>query len=165
MLRGSPAPMPGALFALRVLVITPKLVELDTTAPGFAQLIVLKRLKTSSRSCSDVPPLNLVVLNTDTSTLLNPGPYSAFRSRLPKVPGAGVANAAGLNHCSDNGTAVGCTTAAYGSPTRFGRSERTPVPLASVPVVMLNGRPLWKVAIVFSCQPSPMRPPPKVGRL
>jgi len=73
-LRGSPAPMPGALLALRVLVMTPKLVEAATDDPGFAQLIVLNRLNTSSRSCTDAPPLNFVVLNTDRSTLLNPGP-------------------------------------------------------------------------------------------
>ena len=66
--------MPGALFALRVFVMMPKLVELDTFAPGFAQLIVLNRLKISQRSCTDAPPCNLVVLNTDTSTLLKPGP-------------------------------------------------------------------------------------------
>src|SRR5204863_8735303 len=76
-LNGSPAPMPGALFALRVLVMMPKLVELDRFVPGLAQLIVLNRLKTSRRSCTDAPPCSLVVLNTDTSTVLKPGPYSA----------------------------------------------------------------------------------------
>src|SRR5467141_613902 len=90
-LRGSPAPMPGALFALRVLVITPKLVELDSDAPGFAQLIVLNTLKISQRSCTDAPPLSFVVLKTDRSTL--------FR-------------------CNLVGVVVGCTMPAYGSPTR-----------------------------------------------
>jgi len=80
---------------------------------------------------------------------------------LPKVPAAGCANAAGLNHCSESGVVVGWTTPAYGSPTRFGRSERTPVPLASVPVVIVNGDPLVNVAIVFSCQPLPNRPLPR----
>src|SRR5438105_6395955 len=157
--------MPGALFALRVFVITPKLVELERFAPGFAQLIVLNRLKISHRSCSDAPPLNFVVLKSDTSTLLKPGPYSALRARLPKVPAAGATNAAGLNHCSDNGVVVGCTMPLYGSPARFGRSDRTPVPLTSVPVVTVKGVPLWNVAIVFTCQPSPKRPPPHDGRL
>jgi hypothetical protein len=50
MLNGSPAPMPGALLALRVLLNTPKLVELDSVAPRLAQLIQLSRLKISARS-------------------------------------------------------------------------------------------------------------------
>src|SRR5258705_10788467 len=94
-LRGSPAPMPGALFALRVLVITPKLVELDTDAPGLAQLIVLNRLKISHRSCTDAPPLSFVALNTDRSTLSKPRPYSALRGRFRTLPAAGARNAPG----------------------------------------------------------------------
>jgi hypothetical protein len=39
-----------------------------------AQLIVLNRLNISSRNCSDAPRLNFVVLKTERSMLLNPGP-------------------------------------------------------------------------------------------
>lgn len=82
-MNGSPAPMPGAPLALRVLVISPKLVELDMTEPGFAQLVVFNRLKISKRSWSEVPALSFVVLKSDRSMVLNPGPYSALRARVP----------------------------------------------------------------------------------
>jgi len=66
--------MPGALFAFRVLLSSPKLVELESVAPGFAQLIQLNRLKVSARSCTDAWPVSFVVLNTEMSTVLNHGP-------------------------------------------------------------------------------------------
>src|SRR5262245_13419672 len=71
---GSPAPMPGAPLPFRVFVRSPKVVELASDVAGFAQLSVLNTLKISQRSCSDEPPLNLVVLNTEMSTVLNDGP-------------------------------------------------------------------------------------------
>jgi len=74
MLNGSPAPMPGALLAFRVLLKIPNDVELDIEPPGFAQLITLKMLNISARNCSDALCASFVVLKTPTSTVLNHGP-------------------------------------------------------------------------------------------
>ena len=74
MFLGSPGPMPGASLPLRVFVRTPRLVEFDSELPGWPQFTRLNRLKVSSRTWNDVPSVNLVVLNTDTSNALKPGP-------------------------------------------------------------------------------------------
>ena len=70
---------------------------LGSVAGGLAKLVWLKRLKTSRRSSAFVP--RLLKLNrfaTTRSICWKLGPLMELRSRLPNVPGFGVANAAGF---------------------------------------------------------------------
>src|SRR5262245_25698806 len=127
--------MPGALLPLRVLVSRPKVVELDSVAPGLAQFTVLKMLKASRRSCTDALPVSFVVLNTDKSTVLNDGPWKAFRSKVLKVPAAGFANADAVKKRGNRPLPV---RSLNGSPTCTARSTLSPAPLTFVPVRMLN---------------------------
>src|ERR1700680_2154149 len=104
-LKGSPGPTPGApLKSPMVSLPTP----LEPTEPApEARFFRLKTLNISARSCTLNRSRTGMFLNTDRSPSANPGPYSAFRPRLPAgsvVPGQpadpGTQNAAGLTHGS-----------------------------------------------------------------
>ena len=62
------------MFPFRVFVSSPKVVELESVLPGCVQFVMLNTLKISHRSCSETPLFSFVVLNTETPTVLNPGP-------------------------------------------------------------------------------------------
>ena len=70
---------------------------LGSVAGGLAKLVWLKRLKTSRRSSAFVPRLPKPNrFATTRSICWKPGPLIELRSRLPNVPGFGVAKAAGF---------------------------------------------------------------------
>ena len=76
---------------------------------------VLKMLKTSVRNCSNPNSLRAKFFSSEKSKFTSPGALKVLRPRLPKVYGAGMANAAVLNQAWRVGLAR------VGFPTRFGR--------------------------------------------
>jgi hypothetical protein len=62
------------MFPFRVFVSSPKVVELESVLRGFVEFVMLNTLKISHRGCSETPVFSFVVSNTETSTVLNPGP-------------------------------------------------------------------------------------------
>ena len=92
-------------------------------------------------------------LITEKSEVLIPGPVITFLPVVPKVNGAGVANAARLNHC------CGVRGPVFGSPTRSGRLSPTlPVLALSNESPASTGVPVWNVVTPESCQPPANRP-------
>src|SRR5581483_328698 len=93
----------------RALVICPELpafaplngvpaVGADIEAFTSPHCVWLKTLKYSNRSCTRVFSVKMKFLNSDMSQLLIPGPRSQLRRTFPKLPSAGRAKTAGLNH-------------------------------------------------------------------
>src|SRR2546422_4890553 len=60
---------------------------------GLPRFTWLKRFTTSARTSIAWPFTRAKRLKSDASVLQYPGPVSAFRARLPNVPGAGRENA------------------------------------------------------------------------
>src|SRR5262249_39352123 len=87
---------------------------LGSVAGGVAKVVLLNRVNTSTRSSAFGPRPGGMRLATTRSIWWKPGPWMAFRSRLPKVPGSGVANAAGFRNrrppSSMNGSTPGTTS-------------------------------------------------------
>src|SRR5437867_7296636 len=81
--------------------------------------------------------------------LLRPGArrFGMVRGTLPKVKGAGSANAPVLNQRS----MVGLDTC--GSPTRLGRWDPPKEPVLSISEGIFNGKPFFKVTMPVNCQP------------
>src|SRR5262249_23928195 len=71
---------------------------LGSVATGFEKLARSNRLKTSIRNSTLLGPEIGKGFDSTRSVWLKPGPCSEPRSRLPKVPGFGVANAAGFRN-------------------------------------------------------------------
>src|SRR3954471_10737407 len=100
MLKGSPAPIPGAPLKTPVVVVMrPKLLVFNRVPggaliiappdPGIGRLTRLKRLNISARNCRLTRSVIAVFFTAAKSTEAKPGPRNVFRPRLPKVPGAG----------------------------------------------------------------------------
>jgi len=82
---------------LRVVVLRPKVAE-ESVVVGLARLVRLKMLNISARSCSEILSWIWVFFTSDASTVKKPGPRKALRAVVPKLPAAGFANEAALNH-------------------------------------------------------------------
>ena len=85
-------------------VMRPKAPELKLTcvrsalmSPGGAQLNVFNRLNVSTRSSSVRAAPNPTRREKATSSVRKPGARTLLRLKLPSVPGAGSANAAGFS--------------------------------------------------------------------
>src|SRR5689334_14862837 len=118
----------------------------------------LKRLKFSQRKSSARVSVKEKRLKRPKSKLIRPGPYKVLRPTLPKVRPVGVAYAAGLNINGPRTPGTSCAEAC-GLPTISGR-DPVPTPLAtpaaspkSVPLVTLNGVPVWAMVMPETCQP------------
>src|SRR5919197_128274 len=99
MFRSPGLPLPGLPVPLAVLplpVTRPNdpLVGLVTWLSRFSRL---GKWNTSARNWTRVPVGAPNVLNNAMSHAWVDGPRTGFRPALPKVPGAGLANACGLN--------------------------------------------------------------------
>src|SRR5437588_12727763 len=82
-----------------------------------------------------------------------PGPVMTFFPVVPKVNGAGAANAAVLNHC------CGVLGPVFGLPTRSGRlSPVLPVLALSNDIPASTGVPVWYVVTPDTCHPPAYRP-------
>ena len=79
------------------LVIRPKLEVAVILAAGLAKIGRLNRLNASARNFRLVLFPIGVVFSSAVSISQNPGPRAMLRPKLPHVPFAGTANAAGLN--------------------------------------------------------------------
>ena len=74
----------------------------------------------------------------------------AFRRRVPNVPFAGSAKAAGFNQLAFTFSSLKPPVAL---PMRFGRCTNSSVPVVSELVVMLKGWPPWKFMRLLSSHP------------
>src|SRR5438876_7970120 len=108
--------------------------------------------KNSVRNCSRAASLIFVVLITEKSTLLNPGPITTLRPRLPKTggpahPAPGAQNADLLNQAAGSGFER------RQSPATFARRVARPVGPAPE-TMMFTGLPDCNVTMPDSDQPS-----------
>jgi hypothetical protein len=92
--------------------------------------------------------LKWMLLKTETSNCLVPGPNRILRPEFPKVYAGGCTKSAMLNH------SVGEEFARWPEPIRLGYC--TPVPLLRFEVAMVgvNGDLVWKVSMLLICQPA-----------
>src|SRR5437762_4858387 len=75
----------------RVLVMRPKL-GLATTPPGWPKLAWLKRSKIPARNWARILSPNAAFFTIEKSVLLNPGPTTTFRPRLPGIQSGSLEN-------------------------------------------------------------------------
>src|SRR5580658_3307729 len=97
-------------------VITPPpTTPVPVAALGLSKLGWLKKLKESALISILIPSINKNVLPMLRSRSRQLGPISVFRRMSPKVWGAGVANAAGLNHSLTDGLGTEALATWFGS--------------------------------------------------
>ena len=81
-------------------VMRPNVGELKFTSGEF-QLTVLNRLNASTRNATRPVAPSDTTLDSDASTVQNPGPLTPLRGKFPNVPGAGNSNASGFSQLFD----------------------------------------------------------------
>ena len=129
------------------LIVVPE----NTVVLGGPKLTRLNALKNSARNCSVIFSDTTVSFNSDKSTSASPGPVSDPLPTSPKVPKAGSEKAFGLNHSVCLPTIMG--------PEKLGFTDGrsgilvSPSPDRFDPTSGVNGNPLKKVLMPFSCQP------------
>src|SRR5712691_10791523 len=109
---------------------------------GTAKFARFRKLNASSLICAVRFAGSATTLISDKSELISPGPVSVFRSRLPRVPLAGSANALMSQYRS--------------GPPRIGLLEKLVVfrfPVRLKPRRTVNGCPVCSVVTLLSCQP------------
>ena len=94
MRRGVPVPT-APLF--NTLVMRPKLEAAEILDAGLAKIGWFKRLNASARNFTLAFPPMEVTFSIAQSVSQYPGPRATLRPKLPQVPFAGTAKAAGLN--------------------------------------------------------------------
>src|SRR5262249_60751065 len=118
---------------------------------GLSRLTWLKKLTDSMRNSPSTRSVNLNFLKSEASVRQYPGPRSALRFWLPKVPTAGTPKT--LRSVKKRiDPSLARVVPVLTSPLTFGRQ----VPGSEMPPVskqLSNGRPLWIVVFEVNCQP------------
>src|ERR1035437_177214 len=125
--------------------MSPK-VELPAVPPGAPKVTLFVKLKNSARNSSFARSRTGMYLMVEKSQLnkLSVRVRGRLRGALPMVHGLIVVNALVLNH-----RLIDWLSTWLGSPITFGQ---LPPPVGALAVTEI-GLPLWKVRIVFTCQP------------